>query len=112
MRRWIEKFGLDVTKPRNLNPKNAAKASKEMNFETLLHVAAASCDAELIDWLLFRGNVRYLRNYLCYLHHIRRRSFSIGPIRSNSFPCRNIERKHVCCLSYDLTLPQYQEYRA
>jgi hypothetical protein len=41
-----------VTKPRKLNQKKA-----EINFETLLHVAAGSCDVTLLDWLLGRGTI-------------------------------------------------------
>jgi hypothetical protein len=55
MRSLIEKFNLDVTKPRKLNTKKDVKAGKEINFETMLHVAAGSCDEALIDWLLVRG---------------------------------------------------------
>lgn len=53
----VDKFDLDVTKPRKLNQKKDTKAGKEANFETLLHVAAGSCDVILIDWLLDRGRV-------------------------------------------------------
>lgn len=58
MRNLIEKFGLDVTKPRKLNPKKDAKTvGKTANFETMLHVAAGLCDVYLIDWLLGRGAI-------------------------------------------------------
>jgi hypothetical protein len=56
MRSIIEKFDLDVTKPRKLNSKKDVKV-KETNFETMLHVAAGSCDVALIDWLLGRGKI-------------------------------------------------------
>jgi hypothetical protein len=52
LRALIEKFDLDVTQPRKLNQKRA-----EINFETLLHVAAGSCDVALLDWLLGRGTI-------------------------------------------------------
>jgi hypothetical protein len=55
MRSLVEKFNLDVTKPRKLNLKKDAKAGKDTGFETLLHVAAGSCDVASIDWLFDRG---------------------------------------------------------
>jgi ankyrin repeat protein len=57
MRSLIEKYDLDVTKPRRSNSKKDTKMAKDTNFETMLHVAAGSCDAALVDWLLDRGKV-------------------------------------------------------
>lgn len=56
MRTVIEQHDLDVTKPRNLKLKKQAKQpDQSANFETMLHVAAVSCDASLVDWLIQRG---------------------------------------------------------
>lgn len=62
MRSLIEKYDLDVTKPRKLNGTTGkgAKVAKATNFETMLHAAAASCDITVIDWLIGRGaTLRY-----------------------------------------------------
>ena len=57
MRAIIEQHDLDVTKPRNLKPsKKQTKQTDQSGYvETMLHVAAASCDASLVDWLIQRG---------------------------------------------------------
>jgi hypothetical protein len=60
MRRVVTESDLDVNKPQKLtfgeDNKKASKAGKEpKNFETMLHVVAASCDPEALGFLLNRG---------------------------------------------------------
>ena len=57
MRDIIEQHDLDVTKPRNLKPskKQIKQADQSCFIETMLHVAAASCDVSLVNWLIQRG---------------------------------------------------------
>jgi hypothetical protein len=59
MRDVIEKFDLDVNKPRTCNATKNAKTAKAPQFETMLHAAAASCDVPLVDWLINRGAFLY-----------------------------------------------------
>jgi hypothetical protein len=111
MRSLIEKFGLDVTKPRKLNPKKDAKVvGKTANFETMLHVAAGLCDVYLIDWLLDRGTI-FCRYFLSATDDVyRRRPFGIRPIPLYALPHRNRTRQYTCCPSSDLSLSQHQEH--
>lgn len=59
MRDLIEKFDLDVNKPRTCNARKNTKTAKAPQFETMLHAAAASCDVPLVDWLVNRGAFLY-----------------------------------------------------
>lgn len=55
VRKVIEEYNLDVTLPEK--SRKQQKSDVASNFETLLHVAASSCDEDLISFLLERGRV-------------------------------------------------------
>ena len=55
----IEEFGLDVTKPKNLNLNGKKKDPKRQDgdelYETMLHAAAGYCDAQMTRFLIGKG---------------------------------------------------------
>jgi len=60
MRRVVEELNLDVNAPERQRSKvqHKQKHGEEANFETMLHVAAASCDPDTVLFLIRRGTHR------------------------------------------------------
>lgn len=98
MRILIEKFCLDVTRPRKLNSKKDPKSDKETGFETMLHVAAGSCDVALIDWLLGRGMMHGVQMHIHVTHNTQGLT-----LRLWTHPILRLSTLRFCVVTYLLS---------